>query len=221
MKKENIKEFKPETSKNIGKDFSSKKFELYEITMESEKLKAFRKAYIDTFKGNLVNRIISSSPVWFNYTEGLFDADKVLKGNYFEFGYLPIKRINKDFIIGFIENPTLSSQVRAIKFEGKTYFIYLNSNIVKNGRTYQVSPTLKINEDLYNIAKIQARDFSGLTVSDLSRYREFFKVGNIPYLTITENWIEDLYRNGHITREEYNNRLKKYENEVRLVQTLR
>ena len=221
MKKENIKEFKPKSSKNIGKDFSSKRFEMYEITMESEKLKAFRKAFIDTFEGNLINRIISSSPIWFNYTKGLFDADKELKGNYFEFCTLPIKKANNSFISSFIENATLSNQVKAIRFEGKTYFIYSNSDIVKSGRTYQLSPAMIINEDLYNIAKIQSRDFSGLTINDLGKYREFFKVGNKPYLTITENWLEDLYRNGHISREEYNNRINKYENEARLIQTLR
>ncbi len=221
MKKDNVKEFIPESKKSSEISFTNQKFDIFEITMESEKLKAFRKSYIETFQGNPVKRIISTNPLWYSYKNGVYNADKNYKGTLFEFGLLPIKKVNEDFITEFIENPTTSSQVKAIKFEGKTYFIYSCADITKKGSTYQVSPTIIINEDIYNIAKIQTRDFEGLTVSDLTKYKEFFKVSNTPYLTITENWIEDLYRNGHISREEYKNRVAKYENEVKLVKTLR
>lgn len=221
MKEEKIKEFTPSLTKNLGKDFSSKTFEIYEITMNSEKLKEFRQAYVDTFNGPLVNRIISSSPVWFNYDRGLFDADKELKGSFFEFGLAPIRRIRKSYIDNFINIAPFRDQVKAVRFEKKDYYIYTPVDISKKGRTYQVSPTIIINEDIFNMTKIQARDFSGLTLNDLGRYRDFFKVSDEPYLVITENWLEDLYRNGHITKEEYLRRLGKYEDEVRLIKTLR
>lgn len=220
MKNEKIKEFIPTTSKNLGKNFNNETFEIYEITTNAEKLKVFRREYINNFVGNPVNRIISSSPAWFN-SKGLFDPKKDLKGSFFELGISNIKKVKKGFIESFIELSPLASQVKAIKFEGKNYFIYTNSNITKKGSTYQVEPCIIINEDIYNMAKILSRDFSSLTVDDLSKYKEFFKVSDKSYLVITENWLEDLYRNGDITKEEYQERINRYRDEVRLTKTLR
>lgn len=217
---EKIKEYVPRESKKSSENYDSKRFELYEITMECEKLKTFKEEYIKTFNGPLINRIISSSPKWFE-SNGLFDADTYGKRNFFEFCIVPIKKINSSFIDRFVNTSLNSYQVKAVRFEGKDYYIYTTNDIYKKGRTYTVSPTILINEDIYNIAKIQSRDFTGLAVSDLTKYREFFKISSEPYLVVTESWLEDLYRNGHISKEEYKNRITKYENEVNLVKTLK
>lgn len=217
---EKIKEYVPRESKKNSENHGNKTFELYEITMQCDKLKVFKEEYIKTFNGPLFNRIISSNPKWFE-SNVLFDADTYGKRNFFEFGIAPLKKVNNAFINGFINSSLHSTQVKAVRFEGKDYYIYTNSDINKKGRTYTVSPTILINEDIYNIAKIQSRDFSGLTISDLTKYRDFFKLSNEPYLIVTESWLEDLYRNGHISKEEYKNRITRYENEVNLVKTLR
>ena len=47
-------------------------FEIFEVSPNAEKLRQFREEYIRTFEGDLINRIISRSRKWYNYSKGVY-----------------------------------------------------------------------------------------------------------------------------------------------------
>lgn len=200
----------------------TKKYELYEILSDCEKLKKLREEYINSLSGNFVSKIVSTKQDWFFYNQGVYVVEKELKGAFFEMEFFPTSLYYKSFISDFVlHGPSCNEFVKGISYDGKDKFIYTNSAIVKRGKNYTVSPAFEISEDLYNLSKIQFRDFGAVTTEDLGKYSEFFIIGDNPYMIIDEVRIEDLYRTGQISRADYKDCLEKYEIEERLVKTLR
>lgn len=199
-------------------------YELFEIFSNSKKLKEFRKIYFETIDTPVLYKVMSNKPEWFSYSKGVYDADKLMKGTFFEFGMVPIKGHKFDNIITeFIEHgQTVPNSVKAIRFEGENNFLYTHSvGFLKRGKNFTSYPVLKINEDIYNLCMIQNRYFSKVTVDDLSKYSDFFSVGEEPYKIVSESSMEDLYRTGRLNIEQYKELLNSYQKEVELVKTLR
>lgn len=199
----------------------TRKYELYEITSEVTLLEKFREEYIKSINGPVVSKVVSSHAGWYYYRDGIYDVDKMMKNAYFGLSLIPISghsKLVEDFIVNGASNKL---ELKAVRYEGKEIFMYVPAYITKRGRNYETSPIIKINEDIYNIGKIIARDFSSITIDDLKRYRDYFNISESPYVVIDEARVEDLYRTGDLSREDYKKQLEKYELEERLVKTLR
>lgn len=224
-----------------------KNYTILEVSPNVEKLRKFREEYIRTFEGDIVNKIISRTNKWYTYKKGVytpsviglsikrlasmndllagFDTqnkkdNKILK-TYAE-------EINKYALYGALN----SKQVKALKmkcdgdvyyFEPVNEYFYLIDEPQKRGTTYSAT-ALKINEDLYNMAQIQYRNFLATTTpEDLSRYAEFFTVSDKDYasFSLSEEAISDLQRCGIISEKEVSDILNNIELSQRSILSLK
>ena len=212
-----FKEYIISSKREKNEVLENRRFEIYEIIPNVEKLRLFREEYIKMLKSPKTFKVVSNKPNWFYYNKGIYAH----KAGFFEFGLVPTLDDYQALINQFIYYAPTKSQVKALRYNNENIFLYTTSSIDKCGRTYRVSPVLLINEFIYNLVKIQNRDFDAINLDDLSDYKPFFKVSEEPYSIITENRIEDLYRIGEISHDDYINSLNKYERETRLVKTLK
>ena len=212
-----VKEYVMCSKKDENHELESKKFEIFEIIPNVDKLKLFREEYIKMLKTPKTVKIVSNKPNWFYYNKGIY----IHRKGFFEFGIVPIEEDHQSLIKQFIQYGPTKSQVKALRYNNDNIYIYTPSTIDKCGRTYRVAPAIVINEDIYNLVKIQNRDFESICLKDLSSYKPFFKVSEEPYSVVSENRIEDLYRIGELSHQEYLDSLNKYEHEARLVKTLK
>lgn len=216
IKKDDVKSFFPNpkhTQKTTRED--ARKFELFEILPKSERLKKFREEFIRTINKPLLFKVISNTPYWF------ISNKSYKKGSFFEFGLVPLAIQDESVIKTFINHCPGKDEVKHVKIDNKHYFLYTPGTIVKRGRTFTTLPALVINEDVFNLVKIQNRDFKSVTLDDLQRYSSFFEVKDEPYTTIYESRLEDLYRTGDLTLQQYKETILRYEREETLIRTLR
>lgn len=211
-----------------------KNFLVFEVSPNVEKLKQFREEYIRTFEGDLINKIISRSKKWYNYDKGVYVPSVI------GMSIKPVAKVN-ELLAGFDSNNKRNdifrvyassvndfinygvsgyNQVKALKVDhdndvvlykpGNQYF-YLLEEPQKKGTSYNTD-VIMINEDLYNMAMIQYRNFVATTTpDDLSRYSDYFFVGSEPYAYLSEEAIGDMQRCGYIDgkkMEEIINRLE-------------
>ena len=199
-----------------------RRYDLFEIVPESEKLAAFRQAYVDTISQPSVYKVVSSSAEWFYFNHGIYDVKTHLKDEYFEFTFIKKGDSYPRLFKNFIEyGPKHGSNIKAIRYNGEEKFLYTDSNVITRGTKYSLEPVIPVSEDIYNLSQIQFRQFSTLELDDLSKYSEFFKVSFTPYASFSEEFIEDLYRTGKINSETYLSLLENLEKEMSLVNTLR
>ncbi len=219
---EDVKLYIPKSmeKREVHIEGAKEKFKLYPIISDTEKLKEERKRYIEMLGENVVIKILSSTPIW--YSSGkVFDFNKELNGRYYEFCTHPIKD-KYGFKDEFIEKgPYDGKSVLGVNVDNQRRFFYTAPTIYKYGKSYIVEPSIEISEDLFNIYKILFRDFSHITLDDISKYREFFSVSNEPYMEFDEEVLEESYRLGNITLKQYKEKLDKALTEQRLVKTLR
>ncbi len=194
-----------------------RKFEFYEIVPDSKRLRQFREEFVNTTKQPLLYKVMSSSPEWFR-SKGIYER----KNGYFEFAISPLRDYDSsygNFANNFVRNgASLGSQVKAVNFEGNTYYLYTNSNIYKAGRKYVVKPALLINEDIYNLTKLQFRQFLALADGDASKYKDFFSVKDTAYASSSIDRCEDIARSEFSNEEDI---LKAYEREENIIKSLR
>ncbi len=199
----------------------AKRYELFKIYTDVDKLKALRAAYINTKKSPYLKKVTSNTADWFYYNKGIYSKDNVKKGQLFEIMYQPSDRYENAIVNNFIFRGPSRNEVKCVEFEGKKVFMYTPFEIFKNGSKYRVLGVLPITEDIYNLTKIQYRDFDAVTTDNISKYKRFFTVANTPYCIIYESRLEDLRRLQALDMEEYKNLLNSYEKETKLVKTLR
>ncbi|MCI8330512.1 MAG: hypothetical protein HFE04_00250 [Bacilli bacterium] len=218
-----------------------KNFEIFEVFPNVEKLKQFREEYIKTFKGSLVNKVISRSTKWYKYNEGVYTPSKI------GLSTIPIaslndllnndnKRDNSSIellsdIFNFINYGASNvNQVKALKlkhdgdvefYKPVNKFVYLLQEPQKRGVSYSTE-VLSINEDLYNMIMIQFRNFVATTTpEDLSRYADFFSVSESPYAYISEEAISDFQRCGYFDQYDPDLIMKRLEISQKAVLSLR
>lgn len=199
-------------------------FEIFEVSPNAEKLRQFREEYIRTFEGDLINRIISRSRKWYNYSKGVYtpstiglSVKQIARANELLAGFDAKDKKNKIFkyyansVSDFISYGVSSSnQVKALSikhdddiefFKPVNQYYYLLEAPQKKGTSY-ITDSISINEDLYNMAMIQYRNFEATTTpEDLSRYAEYFNIGDKPYLFVSEEAIEDWQRCGYVSED--------------------
>lgn len=199
-------------------------FEIFEVSPNAEKLRQFREEYIRTFEGDLINRIISRSRKWYNYSKGVYTPSTIglsvkliARANELLDGFDAKDKKNKIFryyansVSDFISYGVSSSnQVKALSikhdddiefFKPVNQYYYLLEAPQKKGTSY-ITDSISINEDLYNMAMIQYRNFEATTTpEDLSRYAEYFNIGDKPYLFVSEEAIEDWQRCGYVSED--------------------
>lgn len=201
-----------------------KNFEIFEVSPNVEKLKQFREEYIRTFEGDLINKIISRSRKWYIYNKGVYTPSAI------GMSIKPIAKVN-ELLAGFDSNNKKNdifrvyassvddfinfgvsgyNQVKALKvnhdsdiefYKPDNQYFYLLEEPQKKGTSYNTD-VIMINEDLYNMAMIQYRNFAATTTpDDLSRYSDYFFVGSEPYAYLSEEAIGDMQRCGYINGE--------------------
>jgi len=221
-----------------------KNFEIFEVSPNVEKLRQFREEYIRSFEGDLINKIISRSRKWYNYNKGVYSPSPI------GLSIKPIAMVN-DLLVGFDSdskrNETFrnyatsvsdfvnfgaygSNQVKALSikhdsdiefFKPINQYYYLLEEPQKKGATY-TTDAIVINEDIYNMAMIQFRNFEAVTTpEDLSRYSDFFIVGNETYAFVTEMALEDFQRCGYLKESELEEIISKLETSQKAVLSLR
>ncbi len=219
-----------------------KNFEIFEVFPNVKKLKQFREEYIRTFEGNIISKVISRSTKWYKYNEGVYAPSKIglntipiasvddllddsnIKGNDSLNGY-------KNSIFNFINYGAGNvNQVKALKlmhdgdvefYKPVNKFVYLLQEPEKRGVSYSTD-VLVINEDLYNMAMIQFRNFIATTTpEDLSRYADFFSVSQSPYAYISEEAISDFQRCGYFDQYDPDLIMKRLEISQKAVLSLR
>lgn len=201
-----------------------RKFELFEIMPNVEKLRELRKSYIDSLEGNICFKVISNRRDWFSYRDGIFDVNSVLGNKFFEFGLSPVK--SKDYsstISNFIQfGPTDMSSVKGLTFNGESYYVYTTSRSMnKHGKRYSLVPVIPISYDIYNLSLISLLDFERIELDDISMYSSYFNVCDNSNFMICESRLEDLYRSGSFSALEYQKMLKRFDKEENLVRSLR
>lgn len=193
-----------------------KVYEKYEITPDITKLRAFRETYIATLNKPVLHKVITNKPMVY-YSNGLYERKKGI----FEFGVVPLKKDDNKIIKSFTEFGVENRCVKRIKYMDKIIYIAFMGPLEKTGSTYRISPSILLSEDLYNLIKIQNRDFNNVTLDDISRYSEFFTVSDKPYSVISEDRLEDMYRTGELSLNAYKEKVDSLEREEILVKTLR
>ncbi len=220
-----IKIWEPQSKESTVVE-GAKLFKLYSIISDIDLLREFRKSYIETLKadGNVFYKIISTHHKWFYYDKGIYDFEKMLKDRYYEFATVPIKPIDEDkYTDEFISGEWFErDSFKAVRINGHNEFYYVISgfDISKYGKNWIVYPTIKVSEEIYNLAKIQFRDFKAVTIDDLSPYKKYFRVENEPNMILDEGRLEDLLISGAISRGEYKDTLLGFDREAKLVKTL-
>lgn len=211
-------------------------YESFEVFPNVEKLRIFREEFLKNFKGDLINKIISRSDKWYKYDKGIYTPSTIG----LSIKPLVVKNSEKevisshstdirDFINYGIQDKKKVSALRLksnsdVKFLNPiNKFFFLLEDPQKLGRTYSTT-ALEINEDLYNMAMIQCRNFLATTTpDDLSRYSEFFEVSDEAYagIKINEQAISDFNRCGIISEGELRNILDTLEATQRSVLSLK
>ena len=197
------------------------RYDLYEILTDTEMLRDLRKAYIDSLEKPYTKKVISNIPDWYDYNNGVFSMEKINKKRLFEIMFQPSDRFEEEVVNYFLNAGPTRHEVKALEFEGETYYLYVPMELEKIGKNYRTYGVLPITEDLYNLTKIQFRDFNAVTKDNLTMYRDFFEVSEKPYSIVYESRLEDLRRIKNYNQEEYNALLSSYEREIKLVKTLR
>lgn len=190
----------------------------FEVIPNADMVRKFKEEFIKTLSEPLMYKLICNKIDWIR-------SSKYITGdNFFEMGLIPLKKSDKYALNMFMNNTSAVVNVnryKALTVNGNTTYLFVPCKPDKLGRTYQISPVIKISEDIYNIAKISAGQFDMVTLEDLSKYSSFFSVADVPFMIKSEASIERRYRNGLITLDEYRDQLTKYQREERLVKTLR
>lgn len=190
-------------------------YERFEIIPDVIRLKAFREEYINTVSKPVLHKIITNRPMI--YYSNVYESKKGI----FELGIVPLKKDDKKVIRNFTEYGAVNKQVKAISYMNKVIFVTMLGPLEKTGITYKISPVIILNEDIYNLIRIQNRDFNNITVDDLSKYSDFFRVSDKPYSIISESRLEDMYRTGELSLKKYKEKQESLEREAILVKTLR
>ena len=198
-----------------------KVFEVYNVIPNSALLKKARQEFLSTLKIP-VYKILSSTPlVWLPRKE-VYDFSERFGNVYHAFSYMPVRWFSLDYVQKFInDGPAMPDNLRAIRYKGEDLYFYSTDSIIKKGKKYEVPTSILINEDLYNLSRIQFKDFIGLTKEDISEYSEYFTVSDKPTSVISASHYEDLARNGLITTEQKEEILKNLELEPHFIKYLR
>ena len=200
------------------------KFELFDVTPNSSKLRDFRKAFVDSLNPKVFYKIVCNRANWFYYKNGVFDVKKILGSKFFEFSMTPDKSISDDMIFNdFIEYGVSNVDfVRAVRDLTKTYYFYLpNYSLDKIGRKFVASPVIPLSEDVYNLTLLELKDFRRIDTEDASSYKDFFHVSDVPNFTICKKTLIHYYESGRFSLEEYNNIMCMFDKEEKLIRTLR
>lgn len=204
----------------------SKQYEIFGVKPKSEKLREFRKAFVDSIDCPTLYKVISSNPKWFYYRHGIYNVSEQLGDMFFQFGLVPIKEnfeaVNGVFQEFALKGPVSSEQIKGINYEGKYSFIFSSSILMeKRKRNYHLGPVIPVNQDVYNLCKIEKGDFLGIEDDDISRYAEFFDISDKPELVITDNRIMKNFKYGLITEAEYREKIASLQKQESLVLSLR
>lgn len=191
-------------------------YEKYEIIPDVNKLRAFREVFISELNKPILHKVITNKPLIY-YASNLYERKKGI----FEFGVVPLKKDDSSIIRNFIDFGLENRYAKRVRHIDKIIYYGIMGPLEKTGSTYRISPVILLNEDVYNLIKIQNRDFDNVTTEDLSKYSEFFNVGDNPYSTLSENRLEDMYRTGELSLLEYKKKQESLEREEKLVKTLR
>lgn len=204
----------------------AREFMRFEIIPNSERLREFRRAFVNTIEIPTLYKVMSSKPNWFYYRRGIYDVSKQLGDTFFQFALVPIKETDEMVKVAFdefVKTGCVSTEhVKGITYEGQDNFIFSASVLMaKRGRNYNLNPVIPINSDIYNLSKIEFGDFLGISSTDLSQYSEFFNISDNPKEIISKSRLRENFDNGLITYPEYLERIERLEKEERLVKTLR
>lgn len=204
----------------------SEQFEIFEVKPRSEKLREFRKAFVDSIECPILYKIISSNSRWFYYRHGIYNVSEQLGDIFFQFGLVPIKEKSENISSLFQEfvhkGPVFSEQVKGINYEGKNSFIFSSSVAMeKRSKNYQLKPVFPINQDVYNLCKIEHGDFLGIEDDDISRYAEFFDISDKPKLVITRHRLRENVNTGLLTYNDYLEKIERLQKQESLVLSLK
>lgn len=189
----------------------------YDILGDNERITSYKEEYLKSLNGNIFYKLITNKDNWYR-TKGIYTPEE---NELFELGLVPIKEKSYKSLELFEKGIKSSNKYKAIRTNDGIIYIYIPNGLVKVGRTYISRPVIPINEDIYNIAKIENAKFNEVTTNDLSRYSEFFKVSDIPYMVKNETYLENKYKRNEITLLEYKQELLSYKKEEELVKSLR
>lgn len=210
-----------------------KKYELLEVRPNVDALRAFREEYIKTFEGSPICKIISRTDKWYKNING----NKVYSSSKLGIGVIPILKNSKDFQNHFLDmdkfikyGPCNVLQARAIKMDAQDtesvinyFYLFEGPCSTSSKLSGYKTPALKIDEDIYNMIMIQFRKFNLTTTpQDLSRYSDFFTVGDAyAKLEFSASMIEDLYRCSVMSYDQINEMLEDLELQEIAINSLR
>lgn len=218
------KEYIPSSSnKQIDKITDpNHEYMFYDIKCDLDKISKYKTSLINLLLDNNTldfYKVISNNEDWF-YKEGLYNNNDKL----FELALIKtklskeqIKLFIKDFIID--NNP---NHYKVITDNNDVYYIYTPSSIDKQGKTYITKPVIEINSHLYSLIMLLNRKFTLIKdTKDITLFKTYFKVSDIPYAVKNEYYLESKLKNNEITVEEYKTLLNSYQTEEEVVKLLK
>ena len=157
---------------------------------------------------------------WFDFKNGVY---YIKSDDNFDINLIPDKIMALFFVNEFIRKGLSSKyQLNAVKYKDMYCYILSWMGISNYNDGFSLEHAALVSEDIYNIYMILARKFlSTTTPEDLSQYRDFFTVFEVPGQVINTNSIEQEYKSGIISLDDMEEKIYLLEKENQAILSLR
>ncbi len=194
-------------------------FKSYYVFPVKEKLIKLKQDFISSKDSYNLCTVTSKKSDWFDFKNGVY---YIKSDDNFDINLIPDKIMALFFVNEFIRKGLSSKyQLNAVKYKDMYCYILSWMGISNYNDGFSLEHAALVSEDIYNIYMILARKFlSTTTPEDLSQYRDFFTVFEVPGQVINTNSIEQEYKSGIISLDDMEEKIYLLEKENQAILSL-